>query len=230
MALPPDPHAVRLGIWGLLGVLGASAVLVTAEVGVLAVISAMIFGLALMDGLDWKRAGRLILRMKWFYLSLLVFYGLWPPMGGGWVVGLEEALVRILALILVLLLVVWLTEHFPRSVLVRSLGALLGGPRQRLGGWGDRFARRLFLALSVFEHDRPALEARRAGLGGSRRARLRAVREWLIERLDRALSGNCGSLPMDVDPMEPEPIASGWPVMALWVGVVAAWAVWWLRW
>ncbi len=226
----PDPHAVRLGIWGLLGVLGASAVLVTALPWVLAVIAAVVLGLAAAEGLPWRRAGRLILRMKWFYLSLLVFYGLWPTEGESLAAGLLEAGGRILALVLVLFLVVWLTEHFPRTVLVRSLGRLLGGPRQMLGGWGERFSGRLFLALALFESERPSVEARRAGLDGSRRNRLRAVHEWLVVQLDRALTGG-GPMQPSADTQEPAAgtwLRSDWPVVVLWAGVIAAWVAWWL--
>lgn len=226
-----EPHSpgVVLAVWALLGVLAASTALVSAEPRVLVVMAALVGGLAWPGGFAWGRAGRLILRMKWFYLSLLVFYGLWPMEGGNLAAGLQEAGTRILALVLVLLLVVWLTERFSRPVLVRSLGLVLGGPWQVFGAWGERFARRLFLALIYFEGDRPAIKARRDALGGARKARLEAVREWLVQRLDQALSGEWGA---EDGPAEhghgPENRAVPWtPVIGLWAGVLAAWLTWW---
>ena len=169
--------------------------------------------------------GRLALRLKWFYLSLAVFYGLWPSESGGWALGLQEAGWRIAALMLVVVLVVWLTGRFSRLALVAALGALLGGPRQMLGGWGERFASRLFLALALFEDERAAVEQRRAGLRGSRRARLHEVREWLVVRLDRALEGAVETRwetagVVDASGDKPTP----WGGLAwLWAGVIFVW-------
>ena len=208
----------------LLGVLGVSAALVPAEPQVVAVAGVVAGGLAL-TGLDWGRAGRLVLRLKWFYLSLVVFYGVWPTGGGDWGTGLQVAGWRIAALMLVVVLVVWMTGRFPRPALVRALGGILGGPRQVLGGWGERFARRLFLALAMFEGERVALEQRRAGLRGVRRARLAQVREWLVLRLDQALAGG-GAVTAEL-PAESAMI-SGWRIPKaalawLWAGVAAVW-------
>ncbi len=210
----------------LLGVLGVSAALVPAGPLAVAVAGVVAGGLAL-TGLDWGRVGRLVLRLKWFYLSLLVFYGLWPTGSGDWVTGLQEAGWRIVALMLVVVLVVWLTGRFPRPALVRALGGILSGPRQVLGRWGERFARRLFLALAIFEGERSALEQRRAGLRGVRRARLAQVREWLVLRLDQALAGS-GDVAADIPAESGIPLGGRIPKGALvwlWAGVVAVWCV-----
>ncbi|WP_018936066.1 hypothetical protein [Thioalkalivibrio sp. ALJ24] len=174
----------------------AAVVLISAAVMTAAPVAVVVTGLALLlvPGLrrfPWARALRMWWRMKWFYLSLALFFGLWP-VDGGTASGLVEAATRIAALMLVVLAVVWLTDRHPREELVAALGRALGGrPGSRVGA-GQRFARRLFLALEHFERDRPGLEGRRAGLGGSRRVRMAAVREWLVGRLAAALDAGDG--------------------------------------
>ncbi|MFO7954361.1 hypothetical protein [Thioalkalivibrio sp.] len=222
---PAAGEATSAGV-ALLGVLGVSAALVPAEPLVVTVAGTVAGGLSL-TGLDWGRVRRLVLRLKWFYLSLVVFYGWWPTGSEDWVAGLQEAGWRIAALMLVVVLVVWLTGRFPRPALVRALGGLLDGPRQVLGGWGERFARRLFLALALFEGERGALEQRRAGLRGVRRARLAQVREWLVLRLDQALAGG-GDVAAGTAVESGLP--SGWraprgALAWLWAGAVAVWWV-----
>lgn len=227
---PPPGVSVLVGtaIAALLAVLVASAVLVTAEPAVVLVLVLVAAGLTARPGFPWRRAGRMLWRLKWFYLSLVLFYGLWPS-GGALATGLAEAGWRILALMLVVLLVVWLTERFPRAVLVQALGAVLSGPRRAFGPGGQRFAQRLFLALELFERERPLLEQRRGALVGPRRVRLAAVREWLVERLDRALAGDVGPLEgasssAAVTATAPWTLIAG--VVWVWSGAGAAWALW----
>lgn len=217
--------------WALLGVVGVSVATVSADPFVIVAVVLLVTGLTCTRRFAWKRAWRLVVRMKWFYLSLLVFYGIWPSGSGGVAAGLGEAGVRILALVLVVLLVVWLTERFPRALLVRSLGLLLRGPRGFPGSWGERFALRLFLALEYFESDRAAVEVRRGSLAGSRKARVQAVYDWLVERLERALAGGWDDTGLErtrdqtITPsMESAPTAA---VIWLWAGVLMAWAAWW---
>ncbi|WP_018873568.1 hypothetical protein [Thioalkalivibrio sp. ALJ16] len=229
MQTAPAPREVAQAVWALLGVLAASLALVSAQVLVVGVTATLALLLAFGSAFSWRRAGRLLLRMKWFYLSLLVFYGLWPTGAAGMVSGMGEAIVRILALMVVVLLVVWLTEYAARPVLVRALGAILGAAWRGPGNRGERFARRLFLALAYFESEQEALQRKRHALSGSRKARLAAVREWLVVRLDQALAGA----------WEEPPLASGghgsaapragsrWPVVVLWLGVAVAWLLWW---
>lgn len=228
MNASPGSREVTAAALAILGVLGASAALVPAAPPVVGMVAVLASGLALGGGVDGRRVGRLVLRLKWFYLSLAVFYGVWPTGSGGWVPGLQEAGCRIAALMLVVVLVVWLTGRFPRFALVRALGALLSGPRQVFGGWGERFARRLFLALSLFEGDREEIEQRRAGLQGSRRVRLHQVREWLVRRLDEALAG-APERRMEAAGVD---AANGdWRVPRgalawLWAGVFLVWVMW----
>ncbi len=210
----------------ILGVVAASAALVPADPLVVVLVAGLCAGLGLTGGVEWRRAGRLMLRLKWFYLSLAVFYGLWPAQTGDAFQGLQEAGWRIVALMLVVVLVVWLTGRFSRSALVGALGALLGGPRQVLGGWGESFARRLFLALALFEDEKASVEQRRAGLRGSRGARLLAVREWLVERLDQALAGGAELQPeaWKADAGDAEGGVPWWGLAWLWAGVMLVWA------
>ncbi|MGM0553614.1 MAG: hypothetical protein ACQETK_07440 [Pseudomonadota bacterium] len=218
-----------LPLFALLGVLLASAVLVSARPDVVLVLAVVATGLV-WPAFPWRRAWRFVARLKWFYLSLLVFYGLWPVRGEDWIAGLGEAGWRILALVLVVILVVWLTDRFSRHALARALGTLLGDWPGRPPGGGRRFARRLFLALEWFEHDRGAIEARRAALRGGWRERLLAAREWLVVRLDQALSGDA---PVAVSPGEGGALPSqaggggtpgrGIAVAWLWTGMSLAW-------
>ena len=227
-----DGHGAggRLPLFALLGVLLASAALVSARPGVVLVLVVVAAGLA-WPAFPWRRAWRFVARLKWFYLSLLVFYGLWPVRGDDWMSGLGEAAWRILALVVVVLLVVWLTDRFSRDALARALGTLLGDWPGRGPGIGWRFARRLFLALELFEQDRGAIEARRAALRGGWRERLMGAREWLVVRLDQALAG---AAPEARVPGADGPVATGAPesvsvgcgiaVVWLWAGMLLAWS------
>lgn len=212
-----------------MGVLMATLALVSAQTLVVAVTGGMALLLAVGSAFDWHRAGRLLLRMKWFYLSLLVFYGLWPTGSDGPGAGLGEAGVRILALMVVVVLVVWLTEYVARPVLVRALGVILGAGCRSSRRWAERFAHRLFLALAYFEAEQGALRRQRRALSGTRKARIAVVREWLIVRLDQALAGQWEDPRVAgcYDAAQVRPV-SPWPVVALWFGAVVAWGLWWL--
>lgn len=220
---------VPVAMAALLAVLAASAALLTVEPGAVLAMALVTFGLVSRRGFPWRRAGRMLWRLKWFYLSLVVFYGLWPT-GSGAAMGLAEAGWRIVALMQVVALVVWLTERFPRAVLVQALGALLAGPRQAFGPGGQRFAQRLFLALELFERERPLLEQRRSTLVGPGRVRLAVVRDWLVEGLDRALAGDVGPLEgsaTEAAARGTAPLALVAGVVWVWLGAAAAWALWW---
>ncbi|WP_024328345.1 hypothetical protein [Thioalkalivibrio sp. ALR17-21] len=203
-----------------IGALGAvlllsGAVLTASPVAVSVAVPALLLAPGL-RAFPWERAVRMWWRMKWFYLSLALFFGLWP-LGGGTAAGLLEAATRIVALMLVVLAVVWLTDRYARTELVPALGSVLGGRRGSALGAGHSFARRLFLALEAFERDRAGIEAWRGRLSGDRRARVDAVREWLVQRLDAAL-----------DPAEPEQSVPGSPVpmpvrQDRWRGVETGW-------
>lgn len=203
-----------------IGALGAvlllsGAVLTASPVAVSVAVPALLLAPGL-RAFPWERAVRMWWRMKWFYLSLALFFGLWP-VGGGTAAGLLEAATRIVALMLVVLAVVWLTDRYARTELVPALGSVLGGRWGSALGAGHSFARRLFLALEAFERDRAGIEARRGRLSGDRRARVDAVREWLVQRLDAAL-----------DPAEPEQSVPGSPVpmpvrQDRWRGVETGW-------
>ncbi|WP_018139346.1 MULTISPECIES: hypothetical protein [unclassified Thioalkalivibrio] len=219
-------------LWALPAVLLVSVVLATAKPAVVLAVLVGAVGLVWVGPFAWRRCGRLLWRLKWFYLSLLVFFGVWPVEAGGDSVlaGLSEAAWRIGALALVVVLVVWLTERFSRGELVWALSTLLAGPRGCFGAWGARFAQRLFLALALFESDRVNTEREREQLRGGWRERLQAARDWLIARLDRALSGEVPApgareSHQDMDEVRKEGAGA---VVWLWtVAVAGGWIAWW---
>ncbi|WP_018868673.1 MULTISPECIES: hypothetical protein [unclassified Thioalkalivibrio] len=210
-------------LWALPAVLLLSAMLATAKPVVVLAVLLGVAGLVWAGPFAWERCGRLLWRLKWFYLSLLVFFGVWPvetPEGPA-LAGLIEAFWRIGALALVVVLVVWLTERFSRGELVRALSSFLAGPRGCFGGWGERFAQRLFLALALFESDRVDIEREREGLRGGWRERLHGARDWLIVRLDRALSGEVPELATDAFTGRSSTVPQGGAGAVVWLWIVA---------
>jgi hypothetical protein len=179
-----------------------------------------------------RRGLRLAWRLKWFLLSLLVFFGWFSPEAGaaGWeravpsLQGLGDAGLRIAALLLVVFWVAWLTSAFDREVQIQGLSRWLVLLRP-LGVRGDVFARRLFLALDLFEAQQDEYRRFRPRARGSRWGRLKAGREFLIERLDQSLSGDA-TLPEDggVAGSPPGRRTGGvlWQVSLLWLAVLAA--------
>jgi len=184
-----------------------------------------------------RRGLRLAWRLKWFLLSLLVFFGWFSPEAGaaGWeralpsLQGLGDAGLRIAALLLVVFWVAWLTSAFDRQAQIRGLSRWLVLLRP-LGVRGDVFARRLFLALDLFEAQQAEYRAFRKRVGGSRWGRLKAGREFLIDRLDHSLSGDAAPFGDGggVAGGPPDSQAAGvlWQVVLLWLAVLAAM---WLR-
>lgn len=180
-----------------------------------------------------RRGLRLAWRLKWFLLSLVVFFGWFSPDAGatGWEravpspQGLGDAALRVAALLLVVFWVTWLTSAFDRGAQIQGLSAWLGlfRPfRER----GEAFARRLFLALDLFEAQEAEYRAFRQRTVGSRWSRLKAGREFLIERLDQALATD--AVPPAVAGGAADHSSSGpitgvlWQVSLLWLAVVAA--------
>ena len=183
-----------------------------------------------------RRGLRLALRLKWFLLSLLLFFGWFPAGAGGagaagWerivpsLQGLGDAGLRIAALLLVVFWVAWLTSALDRQAQIQGLTRWLTLLRP-LGVRGDAFARRLFLALELFEAQQTEYRAFRSRISGSRWSRLRAGREFLIERLDNALGGDAAP------PQKAAKVLDGpsggssaglvWQVALLWLAVLSA--------
>jgi hypothetical protein len=186
---------------------------------------------------DWpvRRGLALAWRLKWFFLSLLVFFGWLHPDSGsvGWerllpsAGGLGDAAVRIAALVLVVCWVAWLTAVFDRGAQVRGLARWLALLRP-LGLRGEVFARRMFLALDYFEAQRSEYLALRQRTHGSRWGRLKAGREFLITGLDHGLSGSAPpgyTVPAGAATTGAARAARGslsWQVALLWLAAVAA--------
>ncbi|MFO8153182.1 hypothetical protein [Thioalkalivibrio sp.] len=188
----------------------------------------------LLVGGHWplRRGLRLAWRLKWFLLSLLFFFGWLSPGAGatGWghlvpsLEGLGDAGLRIAALLSVVFWVAWLTSAFERPAQIRGLSRwlMLAGVR------GEAFARRLFLALDLFEAQQTEYRTFRQGVRGTRWSRLKAGREFLIERLDQALAGRVDTAGAQAGAAESDPPSSGrhagvrWQVALLWLAVAAA--------
>jgi hypothetical protein len=143
-----------------------------------------------------RRGLALAWRLKWFFLSLLFFFGWMDPGAGPWgwdrlrpsPQGLADAGVRIGALVLVVCWVSWLTAAFERTAQVRGLARWLSLLRP-LGVRAEVIAERLFLALDYFEAQRRDYLEFRLRVQGARFGLLRVGREFLITRLDDALAG-----------------------------------------
>lgn len=148
-------------------------------------------------GYPWRRAWALIWRLKWFYLSLLVFFGWMHPSvavdsSHRWLPapeGLADAGTRIAALMLLVGWVVWLTSAFDRVTQIAGLTRWLV-PLRPLGIRGEAFAGRLFLALADFESHHASYRAFRAARAGGRWDRLKAGKEFLVRQLEHALAGD----------------------------------------
>lgn len=144
----------------------------------------------------WRRFSMLAWRMKWVFLSLLVFYG-WlgssPEAEGaaGFLPaldGLHGAALRIAALLLVIGWVVWLTTVFDISSQAGGLHRWIA-PLGAIGFRVERFSTRLFLALRYFEDGQGDFRRVVCEDGRTRRGRVGAAREFLVERLSGVLSG-----------------------------------------
>ncbi|HSM26831.1 MAG TPA: hypothetical protein VK855_01865 [Thioalkalivibrio sp.] len=148
-------------------------------------------------GYPWGRARALLWRLKWFYLSLLVFFGWMHPSvavdsSQHWLPaaeGLTDAGTRIAALMLLVGWVVWLTSAFDRGTQIAGLTRWLA-PLRPLGIRGEAFAGRLFLALADFESHHASYRAFRAVRAEDRWGRLKAGKEFLVRQLERALAGD----------------------------------------
>lgn len=212
------------------GVVVISALLVNPVAAVLLPSLAALMLLVAAGSFPLRRALALAWRLKWFLLSLLLFFG-WLYPGGGEAAweralpsfrGLLEATIRITALLVVVCWVAWLTHAFDRERQVVGLSRWLTLLRP-FGFRGDAFARRLFLALDYFQAQHQAYRTFRQQVDGSRWTRLQAGREFLIVGLDRALAG---AEPLPVGPSPPAaavPVARAtapeWQVLLLWVAV-----------
>lgn len=169
-------------------------------------------------------------RLKWFFLSLLFFFGWMDPGAGPWgwdrlrpsPEGLADAGVRIGALVLVVCWVAWLTAVFERTAQVRGLTRWLSLLRP-LGVRAEVIAERLFLALDYFEAQRRDYLEFRMRVQGTRFGLLRAGKEFLITRLDDALVGAAPQVPApEAERLRPLPTATRlvWQVLLLWLAVL----------
>jgi hypothetical protein len=171
-----------------------SASLVPPRPALLAGVAMALSLVLLRDTLALHRALRLALRLRWFFLSLVLLFGWLPPgtdAGWNWMpsaLGLAEAGRRILALLLLVAWIAWVMQAFHRAELITGLAVWLR-PLGWLGISGERFSQRLFLAIAYFEERRAQTPAPRTGDGMSSRAsRWWALRERLVGQIVWALS------------------------------------------
>ncbi|MFO8003998.1 hypothetical protein [Thioalkalivibrio sp.] len=196
--------------WPILGPISADWLATLAIAGILLLSSILVHpsAIALLPGFlvlallvamgecPVRRGLALAWRLKWFFLSLLLFFGWMDPGAGPWgwdrlrpsPEGLGDAGVRIGALVLVVCWVAWLTAAFERTAQIRGLARWLSLLRP-LGLRAEVVAERLFLALDYFEAQRRDYLEFRLRVQGTRFGLLRAGREFLITRLDAALAG-----------------------------------------
>lgn len=230
-----DDHLASLAIAGIL--LMSASVMNPAAAIVLPGFLALGW-LGLCGTVPVRRLITLAWRLKWFFLSLLFFFGWVQPdaPAEGWErvypspSGLSEAGVRIAALILVVGWIAWFTEVFDRDAQIRGLVRWLG-PLRPLGLRTEVFARRLFLSLDYFEIQRAQYLAFRDRVEGSRWSRLLAGKDFMISRLGDALAGTPPEGPRPVAarpggaPVLPEPRGLLWQVGLLWLAVALALAI-----
>lgn len=192
----PDPVRTRLAALAMGGIVVLSLSLFNPATLTLLPGSVALLALGALGALRWRRFGLLAWRMKWFFLSLVVFFGWLGSSSGAQAAagflpaagGLQEAVLRIAALLLVVGWVVWLTTAFDVSTQSAGLNRWLA-PLGLTGLRVDRFSARLFLALQYFETGQGDFR-RLVGEGGRMgRGRIGAAREFLVVRVAGILSG-----------------------------------------
>ena len=240
--VPEDPLPILGGIsadWlaslAIAGVLLLSSTLVN-PVAVALLPGFLVLALLVVIGdCPLRRGLALAWRLKWFFLSLLFFFGWMDPGAGPWgwdrlrpsPEGLVDAGVRIGALVLVVCWVVWLTAVFERTAQIRGLARWLSLLRP-LGVRAEVIAERLFLALDYFEAQRRDYLEFRLRVQGTRFGLLRAGREFLITRLDDALAGAAPEVRqasgLEGEGLRPLPTARRLvgQVLLLWLAVLLA--------
>lgn len=174
-------------------ILALSVSLVPPQAEFLFWVGLVVLGILLAYPQALRRAARLIHRLKWFFISLLLFFG-WFPVDGGanwqWLpswAGLGEAGLRIAALALLVAWIAWVLQVFDRSSLIGGLRLWLF-PLRGLGISGERFARLLFLAIAYAEQKQDSRSLPQPVQDGTRMQRWYWGREQLIRLLQWALS------------------------------------------
>ncbi len=238
MRITPLTSIDGLASLAIAGIVLMSSVLVSP------IAAALVPGFLALGILAWtgacplRRGLVLAWRLKWFFLSLVLFFGWWYPGAGpsGWErllpspEGLGEAGMRIAALVLIVGWVAWLTGVFDRNAQIQGLARWLSVLRP-LGLRGEVFARRLFLALDYFEAQRADYLEFRERIRGSRWSRLKVGREFLISGLDGALAGAAPAgrqaLPGETGTGKSQDAAGevSWQVALLWLAVLVALAI-----
>jgi len=172
--------------------------------------AALVVGLfAAFGGAGLGPAWRMLRRMRWLFLSILIVYFWFTPgtplwSGAGWAVPTREGAVagaeRIAALALMVLGVSLLVATTPRRSL---LGALhwVSLPVRWLGLAPERLALRVVLVMDAVAELRPVLAAQRAALAGG------TERGWFT-RLGDAAAGLLGETLARAEraPCEPTPV------------------------
>ncbi len=100
-----------------------------------------------------KLMGKMIWRLKWFYLSILILFYISSPndiSGVSEFYGIYVSLIKITALVLIVIAVIIFIISIPRSELIASL-IYLSNPLHVFGFSSERFAVRLFLIIEFTE-------------------------------------------------------------------------------
>ncbi|MBU1192813.1 MAG: energy-coupling factor transporter transmembrane protein EcfT [Gammaproteobacteria bacterium] len=180
---------------------------------------------------EWSGLMRMLRRVRWLLLAMLILYGWFTPGAallpslGDWspsLVGLQQGLLRVAALLAIVIAVYLLLVTTPRGDLVGGL-LWFGRPLRRLGVDDHRFAVRLVLALEAVPQvqglARAALET---DAGASRLQRLNQASSRVLQAVLERAEAQHG----DIQVPDAQPVP-GWqwllPVLtALLLVIVAA--------
>jgi len=198
--------------------------------GALAVLAGWIAAAIRVPEFEVRGFGRMLRRVRWLLLAILLVYGGFTPgepllpVLGGWspsADGMRLGALRVAALVAIVAAVHLLLATTPRGALIGGL-LWFGAPARRLGLDDRRFAARLILALEAVPQVQDlARDALRRQTGRSRLERLAgAAGETLRATLQRA---DAAQGPIDVPDRSPVPARQWlWPLcLALLFAVLA---------
>ncbi len=168
------------------------------------------FAYVVVDNVHALAAWRMVKRMRWIFLSIVVFYFWFTPghpltsLDASWlptVEGVQSGLLRVLALVTLVMVVNLVLQTTARESLLMALLWCLR-PLRWLGLPHERFAVRMMLVLNAVPRVQ-TLYPGGANPGSSVRARAGAlgagISEWFVHVIDAA----------DREPTEPVEVAGG---------------------
>lgn len=146
----------------------------------------------------WRSAGRMLRRLRWFFVSLLVLFFWFTPgdpllfadaVGSRWLPtreGVIEGTIRISALVVIVLAVNLILATTPREQLLAGL-LWLAAPLEKLGADRERFALRVALVLDAVPKVQELLGEARCSIATHRARGFAAVGTTAGRALETAL-------------------------------------------